>query len=68
MAEYTAEETLVIEVGSEYVSKSKPYKVKSKIGKKIQGIKKIVIGKGISSISESAFVDCASLCEVAVRI
>ncbi|MBO7406931.1 MAG: leucine-rich repeat domain-containing protein, partial [Clostridia bacterium] len=67
MAEYKAEETLVIEVGSEYVTKSKPFKVQTKLSNILKGIrnfKKIVIGKNIVAIGEAAFAGCGNLCEI----
>ena len=67
MAEYKAEETLVIEVGSEYVTKSKPFKVKAKLSESfeiVKSFKKIVIGKGIVEVGGDAFSRCGSLCEI----
>ena len=38
MAEYKAEEILTIEVGSEFVTKSKPFKVKAKLHEALPGM------------------------------
>ena len=66
MAEYKAEEILVIEPGAECVTKSKPFNLKSKLNEALPGIKKIVIGKNIVDIGESAFAGCTSLTEAAI--
>lgn len=70
MAEYRAEEILVIEPGSEFVTRYKPFKVKSKLCEALPGmlagIRKIVIGKNIAVIGESAFAGCEELCEVEI--
>ena len=56
MADYKADEILVIEKGTEYVTKSKPFKVKAKLSEILpgirSGIKKIVIGDGIVAIGD----------------
>jgi len=66
MEEYTNEETLVLEIGSEHVSDTKPYTVKSDTGcsASLQGVRKLVIGEGIEEIDSDAFKGCQDLCKV----
>ena len=65
--EYSAEETLVIEVGSEYTMESKPNVIKEKLSDTVdaiqKGIKKLIIGKGIQQIGDEAFRECRDLHE-----
>ena len=55
MAEYTEKDILIIEAGSKYVTKVKPYKVINRISKtfpELKSVKKLVIGKEIVEINK----------------
>ena len=68
MAEYKAEEILVIEPGSKCVTDSEPFEVKSQLlgTGVLTGIKKVVVGKGITAVRRYAFAGCGELCEVGI--
>ena len=68
MAEYKVEEILVIEPGSKCVTDSEPFEVNSQLlgTGVLAGIKKVVVGKGITAVRRYAFAGCGELCEVEI--
>ena len=64
-----SEGTLVIEVGSKYVTAEQPYTVKSlnKISKPLaSSVRKVIIGKGVEIIGENAFGWCRALNSIVI--